>query len=198
MCGREDREGGFFVQKLPFKNVKRTKSNQVTKSKHCDKIRLKGGFSMGSKIKLVEPTKAHMSKVERLEREEMQKELFEYAELNVTPPKHLIGEALKEWERIVPYIKKDVPVSELDYSLLASYCTAVGTIVECQNDINGRGLVLPDGKANPAYRMQSQAIKDMRMLANALAISLDGRMKLALNKVKEKPVDPFESLIGNG
>lgn len=153
---------------------------------------------MGSKIKLIEPTKAHISKAERLDREEMQKELFEYAELNTKSPKYLAGEALKEWKRIVPFIKKDIPVSELDYSLIASYCVAVGTVIDCQSDINKRGIILTDGKANPSVKMQSQAIKDMRMLANALAISLDGRMKLALNKAKEKPVDPFESLIGNG
>ncbi|WP_313469493.1 phage terminase small subunit P27 family [Lysinibacillus sp.] len=152
---------------------------------------------MGKKIQLIEPTKAHISKAERLDREEMQKELFEYAELNTKPPNHLKGEALKEWNRIVPYIKNDIPVSELDYSLIASYCVAVGTVIDCQNNINKCGIVLADGKANPAVKMQSQAIKDMRMLANALAISLDGRMKLALNKVKEKPVDPFEKLMSN-
>lgn len=153
---------------------------------------------MGKKIKLVEPTKAHISKAERLEREAMKDELFEYPELNTKPPMFLTGEALKEWNRVIPLLKNDVPISELDYSLIASYCVAVGTVIECQNDINKRGVIIAEsGKSNPSVRMQSQAIKDMRMLANSLGMSLDSRMKLALNKAKEKPVDPFESLLAN-
>ncbi|MEY9979034.1 phage terminase small subunit P27 family [Lysinibacillus sp. RC79] len=152
---------------------------------------------MGKKIKLVQPTKAHISKAERLDREAMREELFEYPDLNTLPPTFLNGEALNEWNRVVPLLKSDIPISELDYSLIASYCAAVGTIIECQNHINDNGAMLKDGKSNPAVRVQSQAMKDMRMLANSLGMSLDSRMKLALNKAKEKPVDPFESLLGS-
>ncbi|MGE7691335.1 phage terminase small subunit P27 family [Lysinibacillus sp. NPDC097214] len=153
---------------------------------------------MGKKIKLIEPTKAHISKAERLDREAMREELFEYPDLNTQPPTFLTGEALNEWNRVVPLLQSDIPISELDYSLITSYCAAVGTIIDCQNDINKRGVILADTeKPNPSVRVQSQAMKDMRMLANSLGMSLDSRMKLALNKVKEKPVDPFESLLGS-
>ncbi|MEK5331041.1 phage terminase small subunit P27 family [Lysinibacillus sp. FSL W8-0992] len=150
---------------------------------------------MGKKIKLIEPTKGHISKAERLDREAMREELFEYPDLNTQPPTFLTGEALNEWNRVVPLLKSDIPISELDYSLIVSYCVAVGTIIECQNHIKDNGAMLKDGKSNPAVRLQSQAMKDMRMLANSLGMSLDSRMKLAFNKSKEKPKDAFESLM---
>lgn len=150
---------------------------------------------MGQKLKLLEPTKGHISKAERLDRAAMRNELFEYPELNAQPPKFLKGEALKEWKRIVPLLQNDIPVSELDYALISSYCAAVGTIIECQNHINKNGVMLIGEKPNPMIRVQSQAMKDMRMFADSLGMSLDARMKLAFNKAKEKPVDAFESLM---
>lgn len=149
---------------------------------------------MGKSIKLIEPTKAHLSRAERLERELMKEELEEYPMLNEKAPTYLKGEALKEWKRIIPLLKEDVPVSELDYSLLAAYCSATGTVVDCQKELNKSGLIV-EGKTNPIIRVQSQAIKDMRMLANTLGISLDGRMKVALKGGKEKTVDPLEALM---
>lgn len=151
---------------------------------------------MGRQLKLVGQTKGHISKVEKIERENMRNELFEYPSICEEPPSFLIGESLKEWERIIPLLNENIPISELDSSMIASYCIAVGTVIECQEDINTRGVIV-EGVSNPSVRMQSQAIKDMRLLASSLGISLDSRMKIAFNKAKEKPVDPFESLMTN-
>lgn len=151
---------------------------------------------MGKQLKLVEQTKGHISKAQKIERENMRNELFDYPKICDEPPSFLVGEGLKEWDRIIPLLNENIPISELDSTLIASYCAAVGTIVECQLDINDRGTIVEE-KANPSVRMQSQAIKDMRLLASSLGISLDSRMKIAFNKTKEKPLDPFESLMSN-
>lgn len=151
---------------------------------------------MGKQIKLVEKTKGHISKAQKIERENMRNELFEYPTICEEPPSFLVGEGLKEWQRIIPLLNENIPISELDSTLIASYCLSVGTVVECQKDINDRGVIV-EGSSNPSVRMQSQAIKDMRLLASSLGISLDSRMKIAFNKTKEKPVDPFEKLMAN-
>lgn len=47
-----------------------------------------------------------------------------------TPPKHVKGEALKEWKRISPELKTLGLISKLDRAALSMYCVAYGRLVE--------------------------------------------------------------------
>ncbi|MFD2869055.1 phage terminase small subunit P27 family [Kurthia populi] len=134
---------------------------------------------------------SHYTKEEREQRQNANEKLFDYQEMSEKPPAILKREALKEWKRIVATVKQDMPWSENDYQILVAYCLAVKTMYDAQQDLNKRGLILDDGKSNPAVRVQSQAIKDMRSCAQSLAMTLDGRLKVELNK-PSKELDPFE------
>lgn len=166
----------------------------------------KEGDEMGRKIKL-DGLKGHYSNEELAKRDEAKKELFTQSELEETPPDWLSTGARTEWGRIIPLLKGNVPVSNLDYSLIATYCSLYATIQTCQRDIKKHGLVVKSfnsaGKevktANPYVKIQSQAIKDMRAIATSLCLTLDSRQRLAMDKsTDEKPKDPFMELISNG
>ncbi|HBH5872683.1 TPA: P27 family phage terminase small subunit, partial [Enterococcus faecium] len=52
--------------------------------------------------------------------------------------------------------------------------------------------------ANPAVRVQSQAMSDLKKQATSLGMTLESRSKLALNKVKnDEPEDPFKELMNS-
>lgn len=55
------------------------------------------------------------------------------------PPRHLKGEALKEWKRITPEMLKLGLVSKIDRAALAMYCTSWGRHVDAENKIRELG-----------------------------------------------------------
>lgn len=158
---------------------------------------------MTKPVKLFEGTKAHLSSEERSQREDAKEELFNHEELISTPPDFLPPSAVSEWNRLVPVMKKDFPLSETDYGLLISYCLAFSRIKTAEGEIRKTGTFITNEntgtkQANPAIRVQSQAMKDLKASASALGMTLEARSKLALNKAKnEKPSDPFEELMNS-
>ena len=159
---------------------------------------------MTKPVKLFEGTKAHLSLEERSQREDAKEELFNHEELSTQPPDFLPPSAVSEWNRLVPVMKKDFPLSETDYGLLISYCLAFSRIKTAEGEIRKTGTFITNEntgtkQANPAIRVQSQAMKDLKASASALGMTLEARSKLALNKAKnEKPVDEFEELLNDG
>ncbi|MBX0343183.1 phage terminase small subunit P27 family, partial [Lactiplantibacillus plantarum] len=109
---------------------------------------------MGRKVKALASMKKHLTNDERDQREDAEKALFDYPVLDLTPPDWLHDRALTEWQRVVPYLKSNTPISELDRAMLASYCRAYATVQTCENDIRKNGLVQTNQetgvrKANP-------------------------------------------------
>ena len=159
---------------------------------------------MTKPVKLFEETKAHLSNEEHAQREDAKEELFNHEELSTQPPDWLPQSATSEWDRLVPVMKKDFPLSETDYGLLISYCLAFSRIKTAEGEIRKTGTFITNEntgtkQANPAIRVQSQAMKDLKASASALGMTLEARSKLALNKAKnEKPVDEFEELLNDG
>ncbi|MEG7637210.1 phage terminase small subunit P27 family [Enterococcus casseliflavus] len=151
-------------------------------------------------VKLLEDVKMHLSTEQKAQREDAKKDLFEHKELVSTPPTWLPQSAISEWERLVPVMKNDFPLSETDFGMLVSYCLAFSRIKTAEAEIRRSGTYIVNDETgkkivNPAVRVQSQAMKDMKQAASALGMTLEARAKLALNKAKNETVDPFEELI---
>ena len=160
---------------------------------------------MSKPIKLLEEVSMNISNEEKMQREDAKKELFSYQELvTITPPDWMPASAISEWDRLVPIMKKEFPLSETDYGLLISYCLAFSRIKTAEGEIRKFGTFVTNEntgvkRANPAISVQSQAMRDMKSSASALGMTLEARSRLALNKAKENiAVDPFESLVSNG
>jgi P27 family predicted phage terminase small subunit len=153
-------------------------------------------------VKLLEEVNMHLSREQKAQREDAKRELFEQAELVTDPPTWLPQSATTEWNRLVPVLKKDFPLSETDFGMLVSYCLAFSRIKTAESEIRRSGTYLIDentGKkaVNPAVRVQSQAMKDLKQAASSLGMTLEARSKLALNKAKEEVKDPFEELMSD-
>lgn len=156
---------------------------------------------MGAPLKSITQMRGVMSKKKLADRRDMEESLFTYQELVDQPPAWLDEYAVTEWQRIVPLLKKDIPVSELDAALIASHCQAYSDIKKAAELVQEQGMMVDTAdsvKANPAVKMKLDATNQMIRIDDLLGLSVYSRAKLAVkNETKKKPDDPFADLISS-
>lgn len=156
---------------------------------------------MGAPLKSITQMRGVMSKKNLADRREMEESLFTYQELVDQPPAWLDEYAVTEWQRIVPLLKKDIPVSELDAALIASHCQAYSDIQKAAKLVQEQGMMVDTAdsvKANPAVKMKLDATNQMIRIDDLLGLSVYSRAKLAVkNDTKKKPDDPFAELMSS-
>ena len=156
---------------------------------------------MGAPLKSITQMRGTMSKKKLADRRDMEESLFTYQELVDQPPAWLDDYAVTEWQRIVPLLKKDIPVSELDAALIASHCQAYSDIQKAAELIQEQGMMVETTdsvKANPAVKMKLDATNQMMRIDEVLGLSVYSRAKLALkSETKKKPDDPFAELVSS-
>ena len=152
-------------------------------------------------IKPLSMRTSHMTNAEIADREELQNNLQNnYEAIDEAVPEELHGYARKEWQKIVPLLKKETPASNLDRSQLINYCLLAQTVHTCQKYILQDGLCVMTKqgtkKINPYFNMQDKAIKTMRAIASDFGLNISSRAKLENQKVKQSdPEDPFADLL---
>ncbi|WP_195701191.1 phage terminase small subunit P27 family [Companilactobacillus futsaii] len=152
-------------------------------------------MASGGKPKLT-GFKGAVTKETQAEKKQAEQQLFTYAELNSTPPTWLKGTAKSEWNRLVPLLKKDTPISELDRNTLVSYCNTSALIIDCQKEINAHGSFTESGKKSSYLITQQQAQRDLKGFATSLGLTLESRAKLEYGKAKNTtPDDGFKDLL---
>lgn len=156
---------------------------------------------MGAPLKSITQMRGTMSKKKLADRRDMEESLFTYQELVDQLPAWLDDYAVTEWQRIVPLLKKDIPVSELDAALIASHCQAYSDIQKAAELIQEQGMMVETTdsvKANPAVKMKLDATNQMIRIDDLLGLSVYSRAKLAVkNETKKKPDDPFAELMSS-
>ena len=156
---------------------------------------------MGAPLKSITQMRGAMRKKKLADRRDMEESLFTYQELVDQPPAWLDEYAVTEWQRIVPLLKKDIPVSELDAALIASHCQAYSDIQKAAELIQEQGMMVDTAdsvKANPAVKMKLDATNQMIRIDDLLGLSVYSRAKLAVkNETKKKPDDPFADLMSS-
>ena len=156
---------------------------------------------MGAPLKSITQMRGVMSKKNLADRRDMEESLFTYQELVDQPPAWLDEYAVTEWQRIVPLLKKDIPVSELDAALIASHCQAYSDIQKAAKLVQEQGMMVDTAdsvKANPAVKMKLDATNQMIRIDDLLGLSVYSRAKLAVkNETKKKPDDPFAELVSS-
>ena len=135
-----------------------------------------------------------------------QESLNEYDQLQVKPiPNHLDYYAKQEWKRIIPLLQQ-LPIAELDRQLIESYCQMHAYKRRLQKDIEKFGQSInyydADGnltsrRANPDYNAFLSTVKEIRMIANQLGMTINSRLELAVPD-EEKEEDEFMKLIKGG
>lgn len=154
-------------------------------------------------IKLLDENAAGRTLEDEAQREDAKKELFNYKPFSVTDPPSYFPQAAKdEWERLLPILKTDYPLSEVDYGNFVAYCLAYARIKQAEHEIKkyGNFRTNKDGtrSENPAVRTQSRAMGDLKAASTALGMTMLERQKMALNNAKAEPeADPFSELMNS-
>lgn len=73
-------------------------------------------------------------------------------------PADLSKEAKAEWRRVAPILHQRKTLDAADHPTLEAYCTHFGIIRQARRSIDTFGLIMDNGKRNPAYG----ALKDRR------------------------------------
>lgn len=161
----------------------------------------RGTLNMSRNVKPLDSMRKHLTNNEIDQRKDSEQALFDYPQLQDEPPEWLHDRALTEWQRVVPYLKSNTPISELDRAMLASYCRSYATVQTAEADIRKHGLVQTNKetgsrKPNPYVAIQSQALKDMKSIANDLGMTLSSRARMELNKAaNNQPRDEYEAML---
>lgn len=143
-----------------------------------------------------------MTKEQLSQHKDAEKALKKYPKLNFEPPQGMKGEAMKEWNRIVPLLAENTPVSELDRTLIEIYCNAFAQYKLCEREVNHDGVVVTSATGtkvrNPYIMEEHEAIKTIKVTATELGLSVNARAKLELNNAKTDKSDPFERVLSGG
>lgn len=113
------------------------------------------------------------------------------------PPEWLTGEALAEWNRVVPQLESLDLLKVADAATLAAYCETWARYVSAVKEYQANGLTLinPDsgrvGK-NPAVSIAEAAATQLRALANDFGLSPAAERNIAsAPKQDGNESDPF-------
>ena len=129
---------------------------------------------------------------------------YEQLEADSIPP-HLCYYGKKEWKRIIPLLK-ELPIAELDRELIESYCALHGSKRRLEKGVQEHGhsykIYDNDGnietmRRNPDYDMLLQTIKEIRMIANQLGMTMNSRLDLVVPD-EGKEEDEFMKLLKGG
>lgn len=129
--------------------------------------------------------------------------LNKYDQLQVKPiPSHLDYYGKQEWKRIIPLLQQ-LPIAELDRQMIESYCQLHGYKRRLQKDIQEFGEVtnfydnegnLVNRRINPSYNAYLSTVKEIRMIANQLGMTINSRLDLA-NPDQEEEEDEILKLL---
>lgn len=134
-----------------------------------------------------------------------QEVLDEYDKLLTKPvPSHLDYYGKKEWKRITPLLN-ELPVAELDRELVETYCMLHAARRRLEQDIqkNGISYEVTDREGNdvvrknPSYDMLLATVKEIRMIASQLGMTMSSRLDLATPN-EEKEEDELVKLLRQG
>jgi P27 family predicted phage terminase small subunit len=159
-----------------------------------------GGAEMaGRKPKLNDAKKGHRTKEELEQAELKENGLQQFTKINVdTVPEGLTENAAKEWLRVVPLLEQ-LPIAELDYSLIKKYCEVLDqndTLYRSISEKNGiEGMVDPESnRKTGAFMAYMESLKELRSICGQLGMTIDSRMRLVVpteSEVKKSVYDEF-------
>lgn len=132
-----------------------------------------------------------------------QDNLNTFHSIQVKPiPSHLDYYGKQEWKRVVPLLMQ-LPIAELDKQMIESYCQLHAYKRRLQVNIEKYGTAINEydsngnvtrRRANPDYNQYLSTIKEIRMIANQLGMTINSRLELAVPD-KEKEEDHILKLI---
>lgn len=151
----------------------------------------------GRKPKL-NATKIGNHNKEELEQAELKENgLKQFKKINVDfVPEGLTENAAKEWLRVVPLLEQ-LPIADLDYSLIKKYCEVLD-----QNDTLYRAISQKDGiegmvdpetnRKTGAFMAYMESLKELRSICGQLGMTIDSRMRIVVPTESEVKQSVYE------
>lgn len=153
----------------------------------------------GRKPKLNDTKQGHRTKEELEQAELKENGLNQFTKINVdSVPEGLTDNAAKEWSRVVPLLEQ-LPIAELDYSLIKKYCEVVDQNDTLYHAISSKegieGIVDPEtNRKTGAFMAYMESLKELRSICGQLGMTIDSRMRLVVpteSEVKQSVYDEF-------
>lgn len=89
--------------------------------------------------------------------------------------------ARQEWDRIAPVLHRQNRLTPAVEQMLENYCINAGLVRECEAAIQVDGIMI-GGKKHPAFDIQTQAMKEARILAVELQLTRSANKEEKKNK----------------
>ncbi|MBS0535376.1 MAG: phage terminase small subunit P27 family [Proteobacteria bacterium] len=107
-------------------------------------------------------------------------------------PTWLSKDARAEWRRIMPLLTERRILTTADMGSVENYCIAIGQIRQLDRAIKSEGLVIQTDKgprANPAVRLQADAMSRSLRLAAELGLTPVSRSRPAIRDLEDDETD---------
>lgn len=98
-----------------------------------------------------------------------------------TPPAHLSRDGKAEWRRVAPILVERRILTFGDLGILESYATAIGLVREASRHLQTQGIVLENGKRNPAAGILTAAQTAALRAASELGLTPVARSRAGMN-----------------
>lgn len=112
-----------------------------------------------------------------------------------TCPAHLVGEARKEWNRMVKLLMALKLLTEIDRAALAGYCQAWARWIEAEKKIADDGMTIETDKGNliqsPYVGIANQSMKQMRAFLIEFGMTPSSRSRVSVVPTADAG-DPYE------
>lgn len=96
-------------------------------------------------------------------------------------PAYLSSEAKAEWRRVAPILVRERKVLTVaDLPTLETYCAHVGMVRQAQEALTTFGLIMQDGKRNPAYGVLKESSLLLVRCAGELGLTPSARSRAAM------------------
>lgn len=138
----------------------------------------------------------HLTNSEKLEKENQEKAIILGREDLKKPPKWLIDNIAKnEFKRIIKNFSELEVIGNLDINNIGAYCNAYSFYLKATKELTDSGSLviekqLPNGSytlvENPLIKIQKQYAEEMRKFASLCGLTIDSRLKLAVQKTTEE------------
>lgn len=119
--------------------------------------------------------------------------------LQNNPPKFLKGSARTMYTVLQPILDKR-GTKKVSQSILEGYCMTYGLVRESYSSIQDEGIVMGNGRKNPAVQVYQDNVKNLRSLGNDLGLSpasLVTIQKIIVDNSDEKDTKSFKDLVSD-
>ncbi|MEC5268263.1 phage terminase small subunit P27 family [Heyndrickxia coagulans] len=104
----------------------------------------------------------------------------------------------REYKRVTGLLN-ELPIADLDRTLVAIYCNSYSKYIQATKDIDANGITMLEAdsngskrkKKNPAVAIMSEMSREIRNIANSLGMTIDSRMRLVAPQQQTKEDDPY-------